>query len=190
MCYLFLFKQRCSRSLSTSVPSMIVSRKSWCQYNPQILLVKSCLIGKPVLILTSLHVYSANVQRSYPYSAMLWSTTKILISDWSIKRFNSDLFTVINNFLVKWSSGNPVTHRQISQAMLTHTKSDIGLLPFGIANKNQYWKRNLEPCLGLKLYMPYKETQKHLSYFIATQNQPYITLKLVNIYIAKYTNAW
>ena len=33
--------------------------------------------------------------------------------------------------------------------------------------------------------MPYKETQKNLSYFIATQNQPYITLRLVNIHIAK-----
>ena len=142
---------------------MIVSRKSWRQYNPQILSVKSCRIGKPVLILTSLHVYSANVQRSCPDSAMLWSTTKILISDWSIKRFNSDLFTVINNFLVQWSSGNPVTHRQISQAMLTHTKSDIGWPPFGIANKNYLSQFSRGGRVGSKL-----ANLKILNFFVST----------------------
>ena len=60
--------------------------------------VLKCRIDKPVLGLDGVNIYSAVAQRRYPGRALqhtgFLSTTEMLISDWTIKRFNSTSFPI------------------------------------------------------------------------------------------------
>ena len=107
------------------------------------IIFKSCHIDKQVLNLTSVSVYSAIVQRRYSGRPLqrsgLWSPTETLISDWTIKRFNSDFCN---------TQKNTRTHKKHAQ------KSAIGWLPFGIANKKKpsYYSQTINQILTNQLF--------------------------------------